>query len=241
MGLLLVWLVFLFCRDSQLMIRWRVVVVFLCFWFNSAWATESSSNGKLILDKNNIKIWSYKVPKSSLNGFKATTTVKSSLSGLVALITDTQRASRWLYRTGSIDILARDDNQQFFTIRVITDVPWPFTDREALVDVRISQDPKTNRVRIDSNESSNAAKYPIDECCLRMPMVKGYWLFQPLGNGLVEVTMSGHADPGGRIPAGLVNFLIQEHPYNTLQGLRRVIGDASYQKVQYPLIVELAN
>jgi hypothetical protein len=173
-----------------------------------------------------------------LSGFIATTTVKSSLSGLVGLITDTQNASRWLYRTSRIDVLARDDGQQFFTIRVITDVPWPLTDREALVDVRISQDVKTGRVRIDSNESAYANKYLVAECCLRMPMVKGYWLFKPVGNGMVEVTMSGHADPGGMIPKGLVNFLIQEHPYNTLQGLRRVIGDANYQKAQYPHIVE---
>ena len=40
-----------------------------------------------------------------------------------------------------------------------------------------------------------------------MPMVKGYWLFKPVGNGLVEVTMSGHMlIPGGMIPKGLNNF-----------------------------------
>ena len=220
------------------MSRWLSLFVVLMCLVNSSWANdETNQSSKLILDKNNIKIWSYKVPKSPLSGFIATTTVKSSLSGLVSLITDTQNANRWLYRTSRIDVLARDDGQQFFTIRVITDVPWPLTDREALVDVRITQD-KTGRVRIDSNESVNANKYAVADCCLRMPMVKGYWLFKPVGNGMVEVTMSGHADPGGMIPKGLVNFLIQEHPYNTLQGLRRVIGDTSYQKAQYPHIVD---
>lgn len=221
------------------MSKWfSLFIVWGCL-IGNLWANdETNQSNKLILDKNNIKIWSYKVPKSPLSGFVATTTVKSSLSGLVSLITDTQNANRWLYRTNRIDVLARDDSQQFFTIRVITDVPWPLTDREALVDVRISQDNKTGRVRIDSNGSLSANKYPVADDCLRMPMVKGYWLFKPVGNGMVEVTMSGHADPGGMIPKGLVNFLIQEHPYNTLQGLRRVIGDMNYQKAQYPHIVE---
>ncbi len=220
------------------MSKWFALFVVWGCLIGNLWANdEANQSSKLILDKNNIKIWSYKVPKSPLSGFIATTTVKSSLSGLVSLITDTQNANRWLYRTSRIDVLARDDGQQFFTIRVITDVPWPLTDREALVDVRITQD-KTGRVRIDSNESVSASKYPVADCCLRMPMVKGYWLFKPVGNGMVEVTMSGHADPGGMIPKGLVNFLIQEHPYNTLQGLRRVIGDTTYQKAQYPHIVE---
>jgi hypothetical protein len=211
------------------MIRWYAIFWLWCC-VTSVWANDTAANSKLILDKNNIKIWTYKVPQSSLYGFKATTIVKSTLSGLVALITDTQNANRWLYRTSRIDVLARDDSQQNFTIRVITDFPWPFTDREALVDVRINQDIKTGQVRIDSNESPYEAKYPVNDCCLRMPMVKGYWLFKPVSNGMVEVSMSGHADPGGRIPVGAVNFLIQEHPYNTLMGLQNIISDEKYQK-----------
>jgi hypothetical protein len=216
--------------------------LFLIAWLgfiNIVWADDAPMDLKLVLDKQNIKIWSYQVPKSSLYGFKAVTVVKSSLAGLVGLITDTEHANRWLYRTSGIDVLQRSENNQSFTIRVVTDFPWPFTDREALVDVRIAQDPKTAKVRIDSSESPNAANYPIKECCLRMPMVQGYWSFKPLINGMVEVTMSGHADPGGRIPATAVNFLIQEHPYNTLKGLRKIIGEPSYQKLQYPYIREL--
>lgn len=222
------------------MSKWFLWCVMWSCIVGNLWANdEYGASAKLIVDKNQIKIWSYKVPQSPLSGFVATTTVKSSLSGLVTLITDTKNAKRWLYRTNYIDVLARDDGQQFFTIRVVTDVPWPLSDREALVDVRISQDATTGRVRIDSNESAHINKYPVAENCLRMPMVKGYWLLKPLANGLVEVTMSGHADPGGMIPKGLVNFLIQEHPYNSLQGLRRVIGDAAYQKAQYPHIIEM--
>ena len=216
--------------------------LFLIAWLgfiNMVWADDAPMDLKLVLDKQNIKIWSYQVPKSSLYGFKAVTVVKSSLAGLVGLITDTEHANRWLYRTSGIDVLQRSENNQSFTIRVVTDFPWPFTDREALVDVRIAQDPKTAKVRIDSSESPNAANYPIKECCLRMPMVQGYWSFKPLINGMVEVTMSGHADPGGHIPATAVNFLIQEHPYNTLKGLRKIIGEPSYQKLQYPYIREL--
>ncbi len=222
--------------------RWfsLLLIAFLSV-INTVWADDAPADLKLVLDKQNIKIWAYQVPKSSLYGFKAVTTVKSSLAGLVGLITDTEHASRWLYRTSAIDVLHRSENNQAFTIRVITDFPWPFTDREALVDVRIAQDPKTEKVRIESNESATAVNYPVKDCCLRMPMVQGYWSFKPLANGMVEVTMSGHADPGGRIPASAVNFLIQEHPYNSLKGLRKVISDPMYQKLQYAYIHELAT
>ena len=126
--------------------RWfsLLFVVFLSI-INTVWAEDAPTDLKLVLDKQNIKIWAYQVPKSSLYGFKAVTTVKSSLAGLVGLITDTEHANRWLYRTSAIDVLHRSENNQAFTIRVITDFPWPFTDREALVDVRIAQDPKNRK------------------------------------------------------------------------------------------------
>ena len=74
-----------------------------------------------------------------------------------------------------------------------------------------------------------------------MPMVQGYWSFKPLANGMVEVTMSGHADPGGRIPATAVNFLIQEHPYNTLKGLRKIIGEPSFKNCNMFIFVSCLN
>lgn len=219
--------------------RWLApfIVAFFCS-ISLVWADDAPSNLSLVMDKKGIKIWSYAVPNSKLRGFKAVTVVKSTLSGLVSLITDTENANRWLYRTSSIDVLKRDDTDHEFTIRVITDFPWPFTDREALVDVRIKQD-ATGKVLIDSNESLEAARYPVKPCCLRMPLVQGFWSLKPLANGMVEVTMSGHADPGGNVPVGAVNFLIQEHPYNTLRGLRKVIGEVSYQKRIYPNIHEV--
>ena len=44
-------------------------------------------------------------------------------------------------------------------------------------------------VRIDSR---SVDKHPVREGYERMPSVEG-WLFRPLANGQVEVTMTGHA------------------------------------------------
>ncbi|HEX5362038.1 MAG TPA: hypothetical protein VFW49_13300, partial [Fluviicoccus sp.] len=64
-----------------------------------AMAAPQPADMKLVLDKQGIRIWSYAIPGSPLNGFKAVTTVRSKLSNIVGLITDTDAASRWLYRT----------------------------------------------------------------------------------------------------------------------------------------------
>jgi hypothetical protein len=65
---------------------------------------------KLILDKNDIKIWSYRLPDSPYHGFKAVTTLKSSLTGAVAMVMDTQAANRWLYRTLAVEPIQLQNN-----------------------------------------------------------------------------------------------------------------------------------
>lgn len=202
---------------------------------SAAMAAAKPAEMKLVLDKQGIRVWSYAIPGSPLHGFKAVTTVKSNLNSIVGLISDTEAAGRWLYRTSEVETLRRNDENMSFVIRVVTDFPWPFKDREAVVAGRITQDPQTMIVRIDSNTVSG---FPTRQGNLNMPLVQGSWQFRPLGNGQVEITMTGHADPGGNVPPGLVNLLVQEHPYNSLKALKAVIAEPRFQAMRIATIRE---
>lgn len=181
-----------------------------------------------VLSRNAVIVWTCEIPAEPLRGFKAVTTVRSSLSGLVALLLDTTAAPQWVFRTSRIELLRRDDRAQTFTVRAETDF-WPLQDRDVVINGRIAQDPASLVVVIDS-QSAPPGQYPIRDEFVRMPNMRGHWEFRPLGNGLVEVTMTGIADPGGAIPGFLVNLVIKETPYQTLLGLRRLVGQPRYQQ-----------
>lgn len=211
-----------------------VLLVFLSLFSQASMAIEQVGM-KLILDKNGIKIWSYRLPDSPYYGFKAVTTVKSTLTGVVALLLDTESANRWLYRTSEVQPIKLENDNMDFTIRVVSNFPWPFKDRESIVVGKITQDRQNHFVRIDSHSIND---YPIRDGYERMPKVEGGWLFRPAGNGQVEVTMTGHAELGGMVPAAIVNLLIQEHPYNSLLGLKKVIGEPRFQTARLNAIHE---
>ena len=61
------------------------------------------------------------------------TTLKSSLTGAVAMVMDTQAANRWLYRTIAVEPIQLQNNNMDFLIRVVSDFPWPFKDRKQLL------------------------------------------------------------------------------------------------------------
>lgn len=199
---------------------------------------QASEEWSLARDRDGIKVWTRDIPGYPIREFKAVATVKSTLSGLVGLIMDTDRAGRWIYRTNRVELLKRDDSRGYFLIRVETDFPWPLADRDAIVEGQITQDATTGVVTVQSHGLSSP-QYPAQEGFVRMPDMQGTWVFRPQGNGMVEVTMLGRANPGGNIPDWTVSLVIHETPYRTLQGLRRVVGEPEYQKFTLPQIREV--
>lgn len=199
-----------------------------------AWAAD----WELARERNGIQVWTRDEPGYPIRAFRAATVVKSSLSGLVSLIMDTDRASQWAYRTTRIDVLRRDDEAATFVIRAETDFPWPLSNRDVVLAGQISQEEKSRTVTIRSR-STPAGQYALRAGFVRMPDMAGDWIFRPLGDGLVEVTMVGRADPGGSIPPGLVSLLIHETPYQTLRGLRKIITEERYQRSRFQKLREL--
>lgn len=191
----------------------------------------------LARDSHGIKVWTRLEAGQALRTFKAETVVESRLAALVSLMLDTDQASAWMYRISRVDVLRRDDSQGRFVLRVLTDFPWPLNNRDAVVEGRLWQDEKTGVVTIRSH-AVPAGSYPQDPDYVRMPAFEGGWQFRPLAQGRVEVTMTGRADPGGVIPAALVNLIIHETPYQTLRGLQRVIAEKRYQDAQQATIRE---
>jgi hypothetical protein len=197
---------------------------------------HAADDMELSIDRHGIKVWTYRIDGFPVLGFKATATVKSSLAGLVNLITDTQNAPDWAYHVNKIEVIKRDEVAQTFIVRAETNF-WPLKDRDVYIQGRVVQDPQTLEVTIDS-QATLPGVYPERSDFVRMPDMQGKWQFRPVGNGMVEVTMYGRADPGGAIPKFLINMFVQEMPYNTMIGLKKAIPEDRYQKLPQKQIKE---
>lgn len=194
----------------------------------SDWSQARNTNG--------ITVWTRETPGYSLREFRAETTVRSTLAGLVTLVMDTDYAADWIYRTQRVDVLQRNDPEATFVVHMVTDFPWPLTDRDAVVAGRIFQ---TGNLTVHIiSQSLLDDSYPANPALVRMHDFYGNWTFRPLGDGMVHVIMQGRADPGGTLPHSIVNLLIHETPYQTLRGLHRVIALPRYQQSKQPAIRE---
>lgn len=190
---------------------------------------------KLAVDRPDVQVWKRRVADSPFVEFRAETLVRSSLAALVNLFYDLDAAPLWLDHTRRVAALQRDDENHEYVLLIETDMPWPLSDRDAVIKGRWWQEPDTLAVFMRANSIDGI--YPPNPEYVRN-IVRSDWTFIPQADGLVKIVMGGHVDPRGNLPIWAVNMLIQESPMVTLDNLKKIIAEPGRQLDRHPDIKE---
>jgi len=197
----------------------KIVMLLTCVVGALSLTTQAAlpSNAKLSLDKNNIKVWTYKDSKNSVLSYRAETTFDAPIEKAVALVLDVNGASKWVPNVAKAEVLSRDDKKGEFTLYMVLDFPFPLKDRDMVVKGTMSKD-ESGTIFI-KNSAIQQGK-PMNANYVRLKDYSGDWTFQKLGSNKVKVITSGHADPEGAIPASVTNMLVEQQPYQMLQKMK---------------------
>ncbi len=188
---------------------------------------------KLVVDRDGVKVWTYKEDGNPTKNFRASTILDSTLVGAVAVVMDTEHTAEWAPYTGKALILDRNDQSGVFTLRMDLDFPFPLKDRDVVISGRLSQ--AADGVVTIKNDITTDARAPVRDKFIRIEHYAGLWQFKPLpknasGKSQVEVTVSGYADPNGMLPKGIVNMFVQEQPFEMLRNMKNYVKAAKYQQ-----------
>jgi len=175
------------------------------------------------------------VPNSEFKEYKVETEVDATLTQVVAVLMDVSSLPQWVDRCSEATILKEFSPTESIT-RTVTASPFPLKDREAISHGRLTQNPNTKAVVL---ESSGRFDYlPLNSKYERVHSVRGRWVLTPKPNGKVHIQMIGHTDPGGVIPAAIANQFVVMIPLNTIKNLRNQIKKEKYAKVKLKYIHE---
>lgn len=173
--------------------------------------------------------------------FRGVTTIRARLSSLVAALRDVERMPQWVYRQRSATDLSTDGDLGGLS-RVVFAMPWPLSDREALVRWRLVQDPATLAVTLSGQADPDAA--PPDPAFVRMPSFASTWQLTPQAPGAVEVVFEGHGDLGGSLGWGLLRSFAAaaawEAPLRTLVALHAFVAQPGIADAALPYLREPA-
>jgi len=201
-------------------------------------AQHKATDWELKKDESDIQIYTRHTNNSAFKELKSTIKMKTSLSSIIALLTDWEAYTQWVYKCGESVTLKKINDSTFIHYQTVV-APWPASDRDFAVTIKQTQDPKTKTITIES--ICNATYIPEKNGFVRITFFNAKWTLIPLKDGLVEIDYQLVVDPGGSIPAWLVNLAIVAGPFETMVGFKRMIVKDKYQKAKIANVKELSD
>ena len=177
-------------------------------------------------EEDNIEVYIAKIKGSAVKTFRGVVTVDNSLNSVLSVIADASSYPRWLYNCRSATMIKFVSYNEVYS-HVVTNMPWPFVDRDSIILSTKTQNDVTKKVTIKVVEKPKMlGKLPNT---IRTTNIKGLWELTPLPNGRLKILFQMSVDPGGSIPKWLVNLMLIDIPFYTLNNLRRIVKEPQYK------------
>ncbi len=177
-------------------------------------------------EEDNIEVFVTKTKGSAVKSFRGVVSVESSLKSVLSVISDASSYPRWLHNCKRATTIKRVGDNEIFN-HIVTDMPWPVVDRDSIVHSIKTQNDSTNQVTI----KFIAKPEMLDKLpkTVRITDMQGLWELTPLENNKLKILYQVSVDPGGRIPKWLVNSMVVDIPFHTLNNLRRIAKEPQYK------------
>ncbi|MEP7279037.1 MAG: START domain-containing protein, partial [Bacteroidota bacterium] len=193
------------------------------------------SDWTLKQDKEGIKIYTKNMDASPLKAVKTVCTINASLASLTAVLIDIKGGIDWVYSTKKIVLLKQLSPMELLYYSEI-EVPWPVSNRDFIVLLQVSQDQKTRVVTVGG--LNKAGFLPEYKNIVRIQHSYSKWLITPLQNGQLKIEYVLEVDPGGNVPAWLINLFATKGPFETFKKLREQVKKPAYIHASLPFIKE---
>jgi len=188
---------------------------------------------KLSTEKEGIKIYTAQVPDSKVKAIKVECEVKATQSQMVALLMDVNTSADWVYHTKTSVLIKQVSPTELFYYSEVS-MPWPVANRDFVGHLTVSQNPVTKVVSIDGPAVPGIV--PEKKGIVRISNSVGKWTLTPWGNDQIKVEYTLHVEPGGSIPAWMVNMFAAEGPLQIFKGIKIQLEKPVYKNAILPFI-----
>jgi len=213
--------------------NWNWLVGIGCMLFLLPGYLSAQAGWEQKMDREGIKVFMRQMDNSPLKAVKTVCTINTSLSVLTAVLLDIPGSAEWVYATRKIAVLKKNSPSELVYYSELN-IPWPVTNRDFIVLLTVTQDQKTKAVTVlGDNKPDYLPEY---KNIVRIQRSYSKWLITPLQNGQVKIEYILEVDPGGSVPAWLINLFAGKGPFETFKKLREQVKKPIYHHVSLPFI-----
>ncbi len=161
-------------------------------------------------NKESIRVYTKTNPNSPFDLLKAECSINVEMDQLLNLIFDVSRHTAWVYNSVQ-SVLIKKNGAYDIIYYGETYAPWPVSNRDLVIHLTAITDSTTGICNITATSEPNLK--PLVPGKIRIPRSVSRWKLIPINQKTINVVYTLDIDPGGSLPAWLVNFASVEGPY----------------------------
>lgn len=194
----------------------------------SAWHLEEEKDG--------ISVYTRDIPHSDIKELKMTGIIQGpSLSAFAALFEDLDNMHNWAYSNYDSRLLEQVTETEI-VYYAKSDFPWPMSNRDFVLRNWVGQDSATGAYY--SISKVEPGYYPKQKRLVRVTSYESKWTITPTKPGYFNLEYVARSDPGGNIPAWLINMFIDVGPFKTIQAMLVEVHKEAYANATVSYITE---
>ena len=188
--------------------------------------TFAQKDWKLHTNKDGIQVYTSLPENSPFKAVRTVGNVETSLSKLAYVLMDVSNTEDWVYGAKNSQLIKKFTPADLIYYAEAA-LPWPISNRDFIIRITLTQDPVSKVITIVAQNLPK--QVPEKKGLVRIQQSAGLWKLTPVGKNLVQVDYTLQVDPGGLLPAWLVNLFASTGPYQSLKALRNEVQLAKYR------------
>ncbi len=180
-------------------------------------ANTDNNSWTLRKDKDGITIFSRRSETSKYNDLRIEVDLPGTPAELESVLLDVQHYPGWAYAFNSTVMIKKVSSSEVIYYSKV-DVPWPGTNRDFYADLKLNMDPTGRTLTVESDGMKNQ---PENKDLVRIAMSHVVWTVTAESDNVMHLHYILQMDPGGSVPAWILNAFCLKAPMETFTNLKR--------------------
>jgi hypothetical protein len=207
-------------------------LTFLAVFMSSA--TFAQNDCVLKKESDSIKIYACPSSRSRVQVIKATFTVDVSVATLAGFIMDANNFKEWQFNTSASRVVEKRSDRDIIYYAIVH-APWPVSDRDMVSNLTGTQDLPSKVVTINAHNVTGFVEP--QQNLIRVPISDAKWILTPAaGKTLVEYHLD--IDPGGLVPAWMINLISTQAPFESFRNLKKKVHEKPFNNSKASFVIE---
>ena len=176
----------------------------------------------LALDRDGIRVYTRPSPGCPLDEFRAITEIKATVDSIEKVLRDVNCQPQWMADCLESGLLKQFDTDHIVCYNVLN-MPWPFSDRDLLIDTRFVKEKGGRKIVVDMSVFSEDIK-PVNKKYVRIRDFRATCSVEEVSPGTCFVEYINRVNPMAPVPAVIANRIAKNNPFNTLKGIKRMVA-----------------